>query len=69
MNWQPTVLIMALALPAGAQQAPPPATPKDKLSCAMGMDLGQQLKTQSVDVARPCSPGDSRTPCRAARRS
>ena len=30
--------------------APPLATEKDRLSYAMGMDLGQQLKTQSVEI-------------------
>lgn len=50
MRWQWTVVIMALAVPASAQEAPPLATAKDKLSYAMGMDLGQQLKTQSVEI-------------------
>ena len=46
---------------AGAPAAPPPtqaatagkdalATPKDRLSYAMGMDLGNQLKTRSVEI-------------------
>ncbi|HEX9258562.1 MAG TPA: FKBP-type peptidyl-prolyl cis-trans isomerase [Acidimicrobiales bacterium] len=45
-----TSVVMAGAALAGAQEAPPLPTEKDKLSYAMGMDLGQQLKTQSVDI-------------------
>jgi len=43
-------MAMALAGAAGAQEASPLAAPKDRLSYAMGMDLGQQLKTQSVEI-------------------
>ena len=50
MRWLSTFVIMALASLAGAQEAAPLATEKDKLSYAMGMDLGQQLKTQSVEI-------------------
>ncbi len=50
MRWLLTLVIMALGAPARAQEAPPLATEKDKLSYAMGMDLGQQLKAQSVEV-------------------
>ena len=50
MRWLSTVVIMALVPLAGAQEAAPLATEKDKLSYAMGMDLGQQLKTQSVEI-------------------
>ena len=50
MRWLSTLVVIALAPLAGAQEAPPLATEKDKLSYAMGMDLGQQLKTQSVDI-------------------
>jgi len=50
MRWMLTLVMMALPALAGAQEAPPLATEKDKLSYAMGMDLGQQLKTQSVNV-------------------
>jgi len=50
MRWLLTVSIMALAPLAGAQEATPLVTEKDKLSYAMGMDLGQQLKTQSVAI-------------------
>jgi len=45
-----TLVILALPPLAGAQEAPPLATDKDRLSYAMGMDLGQQLKAQSVDI-------------------
>jgi len=50
MRWLLTLVILALPPLAGAQGAPPLATGKDRLSYAMGMDLGQQLKTQSVDI-------------------
>ena len=50
MRWLSTIVIMALAALAGAQEAPPLATEKDKLSYAMGMDLGQQLKAQFVEI-------------------
>ena len=50
MRWILTFAMLALPALAGAQEAPALTTDKDKLSYAMGMDLGQQLKTQSVDV-------------------
>jgi FKBP-type peptidyl-prolyl cis-trans isomerase len=50
MRWFVTLVVMALAVPARAQEATPLATENDKLSYAMGMDLGQQLKAQSVDI-------------------
>jgi len=50
MRFMLTLVMMALPALAGAQEAPPLATEKDKLSYAMGMDLGQQLKTQSVEI-------------------
>ena len=50
MRWLLTLVVLALPPVAGAQETPPLATGKDKLSYAMGMDLGQQLKTQSVDI-------------------
>ncbi len=50
MRWILTVVVMAAPTLAGAQEAPALTTEKDKLSYAMGMDLGQQLKTQSVDI-------------------
>jgi len=62
-------VILALPPLAGAQEAPPLATGKDRLSYAMGSDLGQQLKTQSVDIDPALFARGSRTRCRAARRS
>jgi len=50
MRWILTVVVVAAPTLAGAQEAPALTTEKDKLSYAMGMDLGQQLKTQSVDI-------------------
>jgi len=50
MRWLLTLVVLALPPLAGAQEAPPLATDKDRLSYAMGMDLGQQLKAQSVDI-------------------
>lgn len=50
MRWLLTLVVLASAAPTAAQEAPPLATEKDKLSYAMGMDLGQQLKTQSVEI-------------------
>jgi FKBP-type peptidyl-prolyl cis-trans isomerase FklB len=50
MRWLATFLAVGLAGAAGAQEASPLATPKDRLSYAMGMDLGQQLKTQAVEI-------------------
>jgi FKBP-type peptidyl-prolyl cis-trans isomerase FklB len=50
MRWLLTLVVLAVPPLAGAQEAPALATDKDKLSYAMGMDLGQQLKTQSVDI-------------------
>jgi len=45
-------ILVVAAWPAlvGAQEAPALTTEKDRLSYAMGMDLGQQLKSQSVDI-------------------
>ncbi len=42
--------MMALPVMAVAQDAPALKTDKDKLSYAMGMDLGGQLKTNGVDI-------------------
>jgi FKBP-type peptidyl-prolyl cis-trans isomerase FklB len=44
------VLAMALAGTAFAQDARELKTPKDKLSYALGMNIGSQFKSQSVDV-------------------
>jgi len=43
------VIVMAWPALAGAQE-PALTTEKDKLSYAMGMDLGTQLRTRSVDI-------------------
>jgi FKBP-type peptidyl-prolyl cis-trans isomerase len=48
------ILILTMALlpaAAAAQGSSPLLTDKDRLSYAMGMDLGAQLKTKSVEVA------------------
>ncbi|MEI6668036.1 MAG: FKBP-type peptidyl-prolyl cis-trans isomerase [Acidobacteriota bacterium] len=47
-----TTLLLLLLLPvcASAQDASAPKTDKDRLSYAMGMDLGNQLKLKSVDI-------------------
>jgi len=50
MRWMMAFAMTALPAFACGQEPPALATGKDKLSYAMGMDLGQQLKTQSVDI-------------------
>ena len=50
MQWILTIVMMVLPVLANAQEAPALKTDKDKLSYAMGMDLGDQLKTRSVDI-------------------
>ncbi len=50
MRWILTTVMMALPAIACAQEAPPLKTQKDRLSYAMGMDLGAQLKAVSVDI-------------------
>jgi FKBP-type peptidyl-prolyl cis-trans isomerase FklB len=45
-----TLAMMFLPAFAAAQEAPALKTEKEKLSYAMGMDLGNQLKSRSVDV-------------------
>ena len=50
MRFMLTLVMMALPALACAQEAPALKTEKDRLSYAMGMDLGNQLKTQSVDI-------------------
>jgi FKBP-type peptidyl-prolyl cis-trans isomerase FklB len=45
-----TIVMLALPVLAAAQDAPALKTEKDKLSYAMGMDLGAQLKSRSVDI-------------------
>jgi FKBP-type peptidyl-prolyl cis-trans isomerase FklB len=44
------VLAMALAGAASAQDAPELKSPKEKLSYALGMNLGNQFKTQSIEI-------------------
>jgi FKBP-type peptidyl-prolyl cis-trans isomerase FklB len=44
------VLAMAFAGTASAQDAPELQNPKDKLSYALGMDLGNQIKKQSIEI-------------------
>jgi FKBP-type peptidyl-prolyl cis-trans isomerase FklB len=45
-----TLVMMALPVLAAAQEAPALKTDRDRLSYAMGMDLGAQLKSNSVDI-------------------
>jgi len=45
-----TLVLISLPALASAQEAPALKTEKDKLSYAMGMDLGGQLKARSVDI-------------------
>ena len=44
------VIAMALAGTVSAQEVPELKTPKEKLSYALGMDLGNQFKSQSVEI-------------------
>ncbi len=50
MRWILTMVMIALPVMASAQDAPALKTEKDKLSYAMGMDLGGQLKANAVDI-------------------
>jgi FKBP-type peptidyl-prolyl cis-trans isomerase FklB len=50
MRWILTIVMIALPVMASAQDAPALKTDKDKLSYAMGMDLGGQLKANSVEI-------------------
>ncbi|RPI03596.1 MAG: FKBP-type peptidyl-prolyl cis-trans isomerase [Zetaproteobacteria bacterium] len=50
MRWMLAIVMVALPLLAQAQDAPTLKTEKDKLSYAMGMDLGAQLKARTVDI-------------------
>jgi len=50
MRWILTAVMMLLPALASAQDAPALKTDKEKLSYAMGMDLGNQLKSRSVDI-------------------
>ena len=50
MRWMMTLVMMLLPVFAAAQEAPALKTEKDKLSYALGMDLGTQFKARSVDI-------------------
>jgi FKBP-type peptidyl-prolyl cis-trans isomerase FklB len=50
MRWILAIVMVALPVLALAQEAPALKTEKEKLSYAMGMDLGNQLKSRSVDI-------------------
>jgi FKBP-type peptidyl-prolyl cis-trans isomerase FklB len=50
MRWILTIVMIALPVMASAQGTPALKTDKDKLSYAMGMDLGVQLKANAVDI-------------------
>ena len=50
MRWMLTVAMMFVPVLASAQDAPALKTEKDKLSYALGMDLGTQFKARSVDI-------------------
>jgi FKBP-type peptidyl-prolyl cis-trans isomerase FklB len=50
MRWILTIIMMVLPVTACAQDAPALKTDRDRLSYAMGMDLGGQLKERSVDI-------------------
>jgi len=50
MRWILTLALLLTPTLAGAQGAPALKTDKEKLSYAMGMDLGGQLKAQSVEI-------------------
>ena len=50
MRWILVVVMMTLPTMACAQDAPVPKTEQQKLSYALGMDIGSQFKTRGVDV-------------------
>ena len=50
MRWTLTLVMTVLPALASAQGAPALTTEKEKLSYAMGMDLGVQLKSRSVEI-------------------
>ena len=50
MRWILTLVLLTLPTLAAGQDAPALKTDKEKLSYAMGMDLGNQLKSRSVDI-------------------
>ncbi len=50
MRLMMTLVMMMLPVLAAAQETPALKTDKDKLSYALGMDLGNQFRTRSVDI-------------------
>jgi FKBP-type peptidyl-prolyl cis-trans isomerase len=50
MRWILAMVMMGMQAVACAQDAPALKTEKDRLSYALGMDLGAQLKGRSVDI-------------------
>jgi len=50
MRWILTLALLLAPVLANAQEAPALKTDKEKLSYAMGMDLGSQLKSRSVEI-------------------
>ena len=50
MRWMLMFVLLFLPALAAAQEAPALKTDKEKLSYAMGMDLGGQLKAQAVEI-------------------
>jgi len=50
MRWILTLVLLVLPALASAQDAPALKTEKERLSYAMGMDLGKQLRSRSVDI-------------------
>ena len=50
MRWLLTFVMIGLAPLASAQEPAPLTSERDRLSYAMGMDLGHQLKTRSVEI-------------------
>jgi FKBP-type peptidyl-prolyl cis-trans isomerase FklB len=50
MRWILTLALLVLPALASAQDAPALKSEKEKLSYAMGLDLGTQLKSRSVDI-------------------
>jgi FKBP-type peptidyl-prolyl cis-trans isomerase FklB len=51
MRWIVTMAMLWMPVCAAAQEAAALKTDKEKLSYAMGMDLGHQLKTKAVEIA------------------
>ncbi len=50
MRWTMAILAGLLAMSAAAQETPALKTQKEKVSYALGMDLGKQLKKLAIDV-------------------